>query len=210
MSDIIWEKYRSLRPGTERNDFRLQNHAELDRAARRFEPQNANTLASALTPDYLADSLIINARNRLAPLAAFSRNFSTNPVAPKSSLEVPRATAGATGQTDPTNWESGDSTLAAIQVPVSQKSVSFHLTNAQINSGHQLSNLAGINADNFADLISDVWTALLVVGTYGTPGASTGIIGVATSFDPADVPALFTLAKNFRRRNLMLDGSYIG
>jgi hypothetical protein len=33
---------------------------------------------------------------------------------------------------------------------------------------------------------------------------------LATAFDPADIPQLFALAKNFRKRNLILDGSYIG
>ena len=216
------EKYLALQPGAERLNFRLSNEVQLLRHASAinpeavgrggniYGPQNVNTLAAALTPDYLADGLVINARNRLAPLAAFSRDFGIDPMKPKSTVQVARATSGATGQTDPSNWESGDTTLAAIGVSVSQKSVSFHLTNDQLNKGHQMANLAGINADQFADLISDVWTALLVVGTYGTPGAGTGIIGAATAFAPDDLPQIFSLAKNFRRRNLILDGSFIG
>ena len=217
------EAYKKMKPGAERNAYRLENEEELKRQAKNivalsgganrpnyFQPRDLNTLAAALTPDYLADGLIINARNRLAPLAAFSRDFGVDPMKPKSTVQVARATAGATGQTDATNWESGDTTLAAVAVTVAQKSVSFHLTNEQLNKGHQMANLAGINADQFADLISDVWTALLVVGTYGTPGAGTGVIGASTAFDPADIPQLFALAKNFRRRNLILDGSYIG
>lgn len=216
------EEYKKLPPGKERMALRVANHEEMTKQARNIvaltgpnrpihlDPRNANTLAAALTPDYLADGLIINARNRLAPLAAFSRNFGVDPMKPKSTVQVPRATAGATAQTDATNWESGDTTLTGVSVSVSQKSVSFHLTNDQLNKGHVMENLAGINADQFADSISDVWTALLVVGTYGTPGAGTGIIGAASAFDPADIPQLFALAKNFRRRNLILDGSYIG
>lgn len=219
LGNPLVEGYKKMKPGAERNKFRMENHDALQGVAMaihhgnpgvRFDPQNANTLAAALTPDYLADGLIINARNRLAPLAAFSRNFSVDPMKPKSTVQVARATAGATAQTDPTNWESGDTTLAAVAVSVSQKSVSFHLTNDQLNKGHQIANLAGINADQFADAISDVWTALLVVGTYGTPGAGTGVVGASTAFDPADIPQLFALAKNFRRRNLIMDGSYLG
>lgn len=216
------EKYKVMPPGAERNAFRLANDSEMRKQSKNivalsgahrptfFDPRNANTLAAALTPDYLADGLIINARNRLAPLAAFSRDFGTDPMKPKATVQVARATVGATAQTDATNWESGDTTLAAVAVTVNQKSVSFHLTNDQLNKGHLMANLAGINADQLADAISDVWTALLVVGTYGTPGAGTGIIGAATAFDPADIPQLFSLAKNFRARNLILDGSYIG
>jgi hypothetical protein len=213
----IIENYRKLKPGAERMALRVENHdfllancqaviGERDFASIR----NANTLAAALTPDYLADGLIVNARNRLAPLAAFSTDFGVDPMKPKSTVQVPRATVGATGQTDPTNWESGDTTLAAIGVTVSQKTVSFHLTNDQLNKGHVMAKLAGINADQFSDLISDVWTALLVVGTYGTPGAGTGIIGAASAFAPDDLPQIFAIAKNFRRRNIILDGSYIG
>lgn len=217
------EKYRAMTPGPERLQFRLANESQLlrvsnvinpeaaGRGGQIYGPQNANTLAAALTPDYLADGLIINARNRLAPLAAFSTDFGVDPMKPKSTVQVPRATAGATGQTDATNFESGDTTLAAIAVSVSQKTVSFHLTNDQLNKGHTMAKIAGINADQFADLISDVWTALLVVGTYGTPtaGVAGGTMGAASTFDPGDLPLLFGLAKNFRRRNLIMDGAYL-
>jgi hypothetical protein len=124
---------------------------------------------------------------------------------------VKRATAGATAQTNPSNWESGDSTATNIAVTVNAISVSFHA----LNKGWQMSNLAGINADNFCDAISDVWTALLLAANYGTPTAWNGtnlggIIGTAPNFDATDMPQLFAMAKNFRRRNLILDGSYIG
>jgi hypothetical protein len=212
---ILLDTYNSLKPGPERQAFRIANHADLEKAKRRYDPQSANTLAAALTPDYLADALVINARNRLAPLAAFSRDFGTDPLKPRAIVQVKRATAGATAQTNPTNWESGDTTATNIAVTVNAIAVSFHLTFDQINKGWEIANLAGINADQFCDAISDVWTALLLAATYGTPVAWNGsnlggIIGTAPNFDPTDVPQLFAMAKNFRRRNLILDGSYIG
>jgi hypothetical protein len=204
--DILWDKYTSLRPGAERNAFRLQNHVELERISRHFDPQGANTLASALVTDYLADGLIVIAANKLAPLALFSRKFNTAPLSPRDTVQVPKATAGATSQTNASNWETGDSTLTNVAVTVNQISQSFHLTNDQLNKGFELAQLAAINADVFANAISDIWTALDIVGNFGTAQ----IIGLSSAFDPADLPAIFTTAKNFRVRNLLLDGAYIG
>lgn len=213
------EKYRGLKPGAERQALRLENHADLVRMARDvtapdtmarslsfFGPQNANTLAAALTPDYLADGLLIVARNKLAPLALFSTDFGVDRMKPRATVQVAKATVGATGQTNATNFESGDTTLAAVAVTVNQLTQSFHLTNDQLNKGHKLANLAGINADTFADMISDVWTALDVAGNFG----AAQVVGAATAFSPSSLPAIFATAKNYRRRNLLLDGAYIG
>lgn len=223
LGNPLVENYRKLKPGAERQAFRLENQGDLQRFASAaagpenfgraqaiFGPQNANTLAAALTPDYLADGLIVIASAKLAPLALFSTDFGVDRMKPRATVQVAKATVGSTGQTNPTNFESGDSTLAAVEVTVNQIVQSFHISNNDMQKGHKLANLAGINADTFANALSDVWTALLLAATYGTPGAGTGIIGASTAFAPDDLPALFGLAKNFRQRNLILDGSYIG
>jgi ATP-dependent Clp endopeptidase proteolytic subunit ClpP len=199
------ETYRTMRAGADRLNYRISNWDALETVHRQFGPQNANTLGSSLVPDTLADQVIVVANNKLAPLTAFSRDFGANPIRPRSTVQVAKATAGASTQTNATNFESGDSTLTNVGVTVNQLTQSFHLTNDQINKGFVMAQLAGINADVFCNAISDVWTALCIAGNYG---AAT-VIGTAANFDPSDLPPIFELAKNYRRRNLVLDGGHL-
>ena len=126
-------------------------------------------------------------------------------MAPLATVQVRKATAGATTQTNATNFESGDSTLDNIPVTINQYSQSFHITNAEMNSGHSLANLAQINAQTFVNSISDVYTALMVAANFGA--ATT--IGAAANFDSADLPPILALAKNYRSKNLLLDGGHL-
>ena len=87
----------------------------------------ANTFSSTLKPDALIDGLIVVANNRLAPLRAFSTLFSADPVRPMAIVQVKKATAGATGQTNPTNLESGDSSVGPISCTMGHKTQSFHV-----------------------------------------------------------------------------------
>jgi ATP-dependent protease ClpP protease subunit len=197
----VLDEYRALKPGPARAAFREERHDALLRQA----PQNANTFGSSLVPDSLADAVVTVAHNKLAFLNAFSVDFGTDELRPKATVQVAKATAGATGQSDATNFESGDSTLTNIGVSVSQKSVSFHISNGQYNQGFRLNQIAAINANVLADMISDVVTALMLTGTYGT--ALT--IGAAANFDAADLPPIYGAAKNYNRKNLILDGGHL-
>lgn len=197
----VMDEYRKLPAGSNRAEFRAARHAELLRQS----VQGANTLSSSLVPDALADSVVTVAHNKLAYLNAFSQDFGIDEMRPKATVQVPKATAGATAQSDATNFESGDSTLTNIGVSVAQKSVSFHLTNTQLNQGYKLNQIATINANVLCDTISDVVTALMVTGTYGTAVT----IGAAANFDSADLPPIYAAAKNYNRKNLILDGGHL-
>jgi ATP-dependent Clp protease protease subunit len=199
------EAYRGMQPGAARRDFRVQNFADLRREHQRISPQAANTLAAALIPDFLADGIIVQAQNKLAMLNAFTRDFGVDPLRPRATVQVTKATAGATGQQNASSFESGDTTLAAAAVTVNHESVSFHLTTNQLNQGFRLAQLAEINAEVMANQISDRVTAVILVGTYG---AGT-VIGAAANFDSADLPPIWALAKNYRRKHLILDGGHL-
>lgn len=201
------ENYRKMKVGKERNAFRVANHTDLVQVTRSLVrgPQNANTIDATLVPDYLADAVVTVLNDRLASLGAFSRDFGTAPMKPLAKVQVAKATAGATTQTNATDFESGNSTLDNIEVVVAQLTQSFHLVNSQLNQGFQLSQVAAVNAHAFANAISDVWTALLLVANYG----ATTTIGSAANFDSADLPAIWALAKNYNQRNLVLDGGHI-
>lgn len=204
----LLDKYRGMRAGLDRQTFRLQNFADLQHAQRRFNPRAANTLDAALVTDWLADGLVVVATQRLAALAGFSRDFGVDQMKPRATVQVRKATAGATSQTNPTNFETGDSAVDNIPVTVNQISQSFHITNDELNSGFRMQHLAEKNAMVFANALSDIWTALILDATYASPAAVN--IGAATVFDQGTVATLYGTAKNFTAKNLILDGSYVG
>ena len=173
LGNKLVEEFDAMKPGAERKRFAVANHSDLlshndDLIAKRG-PRNANTMAAGLVTDYLHDALVVVATNKLSPLNAFSTMFSADPMKPRATVQVPKSTSGSTVQTNPSNFESGDGQVDAIAVTVNQKSVSFHVTNTELQQGYQLAQLAEKNAHALADSISDIWTALLDATTYATP-----------------------------------------
>lgn len=223
LGNTLIEDYRKLRAGWDRREFALANWNELQNAyeqehiramaslpiteqlRRLHSPRAINTYDAALVTDRLADSFITTLGTKLAALRGFSREFGTDRLKPRATVQVPKATVGATTQTNPSNFELGDSTTDNIPITVNQLSQCFHVTNDQLNSGHQLMTVADKNAQAFANAISDIWTALLIVGNYG----ATTVIGLATAFDASDLAIIYALAKNYNSKNLILDGGHL-
>jgi hypothetical protein len=202
------EQYRGMRAGRERQVFAIANFDQLIAQRRRLNPRAANTVDSALITDFLADAIVTVANNKLGALAGFSRDFGTDRYKPTAQVQVKLALSTGAAQTNPTNFETGDSTLDNIAVAVNQVSRSFHVSNNDLNSGIRLANLAEINANTFANAISDIWTALILDATYASPAALN--IGAAANFDSGSLADIYGTAKNFRQKNLILDGAYVG
>ena len=206
LGNALLEKHKGFQAGNDRRKFLVANHSELLRQSAIHAPQNANTFASGLVVDYLADAVITVAATRLALVSAFSRNVGLDNLRPRASVQVKKYTTGTAAQTNPTSWETNnDSTLAATAVTVNQISKNFTVSQQELNQGFMLSDLAAGSADLFAYGISDVLTALMVSGNYGTAVT----IGTAANFDTSDLPAILALAKNYRSKNLILDGGHI-
>ncbi len=206
LGNPLLEKHKSLRAGAERRKFLVENHSELLRQSQIHAPQNANTFTSTLVVDYLADAIITVAATKLAMVDAFSRNVGLDNLRPKATVRVKKFTTGTAAQVNPTNWETNnDSTLAATSVTVDQISKNFTVTQEELNQGFALADLAAGSADLFAYGISDKITAVMTAANYGT--AIT--IGTAANFDTSDLPAILAAAKNYRSKNLVLDGGHI-
>lgn len=206
LGNPLLEAHKKLPAGADRRSWLIQNHSELLRQSAIHAPQNANTFASGLVVDYLADAVITVAANRLALVSAFSRNVGLDNLRPRATVQVKKYTTGTAAQTNPTSWETNnDSTLAATSVTVNQISKNFTVTQQELNQGFSLADLAAGSADLFAYGISDVLTALMVSGNYGTSVT----IGTAANFDTSDLPAILALAKNYRSKNLILDGGHL-
>jgi len=206
LGNPLLEKHKSLRAGAERRRFLVENHSELLRQQSIFAPQNANSFTSTLVVDYLADAIITVAAAKLAMVDAFSRNVGLDNLRPKAIVRVKKFTTGTAAQVNPTNWETNnDSTLAATSVTVNQISKNFTVTQEELNQGYALADLAAGSADLFAYGISDKITAVMTAANYGTAVT----IGTAANFDTSDLPAILAAAKNYRSKNLVLDGGHI-
>jgi ATP-dependent Clp protease protease subunit len=206
LGNPLLEKHKTFRAGADRRKWLIENHSELLRQNQIHAPQNTNTFASTLVVDYLADAVITVAATRLALLDGFTRNVGLDNLRPRATVRVKRYTTGSAAQTNATNFETNDdSQLAATTVTVNQISKIFSIQNAELNQGFQLADLAQGSADLFAYGISDVVTALMVSANYDSPTT----IGTAANFDTSDLPAILALAKNYRSKNLVLDGGHI-
>lgn len=206
LGNPLLEAHKKMQAGAKRRDFLIQNHSELLRQASIHAPQNANSFTSTLVVDYLADAVITVAATRLALVSAFSRNVGLDNLRPKATVRVKRFTTGTAAQVNPTNWETNNnSELAATTVSVDQISKNFTVTQEELNQGFALADLAQGSADLFAYGISDKLTALMTAANYGTAVT----IGAASAFDTSDLPAILATAKNYRQKNLILDGGHL-
>jgi hypothetical protein len=160
----------------------------------------ANTLSSNLVLDTLSQAIITTLGNRLAPLNAFSKDFSADGMKQNASVQVPKATTGSAIQTNPTNFETGDTTMTNVNVLVQHYSKSFHLTSESLNQGFRLENLAEINAQIVANKLIDV--ALAPVTATNFP---TNVTVAQASFVAANVKTLWAAASKSMTRNLILD-----
>ena len=208
LGNPLLEKHKSLRAGADRQRFLIQNHSELLRQSRIIAPQNANTFAAGLVVDYLADSVITVATAKLAMVANFTRNVGLDNLRPRATVQVKKFTTGDDAVDNATNFEDGsanESTLAATSVTVNQITKTFTVTQQELNQGFALSDLAQGSAEIFALAISKKITAQMTAALFG---AGT-VIGTAANFDTSDLPAILALAKNYRNKLLLLDGSHM-
>lgn len=204
----LLEQRNKLKPGPARNRFLVENHAELLRQSRMHAPQNANTFASGLVVDYLADSVITVATAKLAMVSGFTRNVGLDNLRPRATVQVKKFTTGDDAQDNLTDFENAsnnESTLAATSVTVNQITKTFTVTQQELNQGFALSDLALGSAEIFALGISKKITAVMTSANYG---AGT-VIGTAANFDSSDLRAILALAKNYRQKLLLLDGGHI-
>ena len=165
----------------------------------------SNTFSSTLKPASLADGLITIGNNRLAKLNAFTTKFTADRLRPGASLVIPLATGGSVGQSNPTNLESGDGVVGPITVTMTHVTQSFHLSIADRNNGFTLEHLAPVNVNLFADAISDVITPLMTVANFGAAIP----VGVAATFNGGSLSPVLAAAKNYRSKNLLLDGGHL-
>ena len=97
-----------------------------------------------------------------------------------------------------------DSTVGNIEVTPHQITVSFQVSNADLNSGLRMENLVEINAKKFASAV--MAAALAPVTTANFPVALTS---AAAAFGFGDLATLQASLKKSSEKNLILDGAYL-
>lgn len=164
----------------------------------------ANTLSSSLVLDTIAKSAKKVLPQRLAAYSGFTTDFSdeTMFVNAGQSLQVSLATAAATAQSSPTNWESGDTTIANRPITVTPYSISWHLTPAQTNNSFRMEQLVGINVDAFANKLASVINALFD-GTHWT-----NFIEAQSTFSVTNLKTMRAGIARSPQRNILLDSTY--
>src|ERR1043165_6844953 len=102
----------------------------------------ANSLSSSLVLVSISRVCITPLGNILARFRAFSSNFSDETYTKGQNVRFRFANAGPTAQTNPTNWESGDSGQTNVNLQVNHYSVSWQIDPDAIEKGFVLDQLA--------------------------------------------------------------------
>lgn len=160
----------------------------------------SNSLSSNVVLDTLSDRVITTLGNRLAPLRSFSKDFSAEIMNQSKSVQVKKYTAASAVQTNPTNFETGDTTQDNVAVTLSHYSKSFYLTSSDINQQQRLMDAADINLQIVANKIIDV--AFTPVTATNFP---TNVTIAQASFSVTNVKTLWASVAKSPMRHLILD-----
>jgi hypothetical protein len=163
-----------------------------------------NTYSSSLLTQKLEEAATTVLQAKLAPLSAFTKGFTTDEYKPRATCQLKFVTATSSTQKNPTDFESGDSTVSNVQIAVDQYSQAFHVSNDELNSGLRLENLANINAAVFGKTIMDVVFTLLTSGNYNV-----GVTRGSTAFAFSDTATAWGLLKKSSLKTAILDGDYM-
>lgn len=167
--------------------------------------RNANTVDAALANTILSSDAVTTMRTYFAPWTGFTRTVQMSPVSKRQTLEVPLVSSAGSMQTNATNYETGDTTLAPIAITTAEYSKSFHVTRPQTNLGLQLSAHAPTHAKILGEGISALFTALMTNANYGADV----VIGAAADFSATDLPAILAYGKNYTKTTLVIDGGHL-
>lgn len=171
--------------------------------------QNGNTYSATLVTAFLGDGATTILQKKLASLAAFSKNWSTDRYKPLATGQLKKVTVGSTTQTNATNFESGDSTVTNVQCTVAQYTQSFQVSNADVNSGLRMQDLVKINSSAFGNKLMQVATAPITEANFANYNSGSYIAAPA-AFGWSDMALIWGALKNANERQAVLDGEYIG
>lgn len=163
----------------------------------------ANTIDADLLIDTLSKRVVTTLGPALAPLKAFTSDFSTDLYTQTKAVQVTVVTGGSTTQTNPSNFEtSGDSTTDNVAVTMNHYSNSFHITSAQLNQQFRIEQLADKNLQALANKIVDVAMTPIDATNFTNESAATAQASITTAILQT---AWGTIADS-PVKNVLLDG----
>jgi len=162
----------------------------------------ANSLSSSLVLDTLAEATLTTLGNRLAPLRAFSTDFTTDMMNQNAMVQVRKANAAGAVQTNPTNFETGDTNVTNVAVQVKHYSKSYNLSSQELNQGFRLEQLAAINAQVLANKIIDIALAPITATNFPS-----NVTVAQASFSATNAKTLWGFVAKSSMRHLLLDGT---
>ena len=162
----------------------------------------ANSLSSSLVLDTLAEATLTTLGNRLAPLRAFSTDFTTDMMNQNAMVQVRKANAAGAVQTNPTNFETGDTNVTNVAVQVKHYSKSYNLSSQELNQGFRLEQLAAINAQVLANKIIDIALAPITATNFPS-----NVTVAQASFSATNAKTLWGAVAKSPMRHLILDGT---
>jgi hypothetical protein len=164
----------------------------------------ANTFPTDLVKQLSRNAAMTSLGPVLGAVNAFAYDVATDPQASGSTVQVDIVTDGTAAASNPTNYETGDTTKVARQVTISEVSKSFHVTQAQLNKGHSLRNLIGKNMQLVANAARDIVFAPITTTNYG----AAILDSTAADFVPADLKTIWSECKDFPEKHLLIDGAW--
>ena len=162
----------------------------------------ANSLSSSLVLDTLAEATLTTLGNRLAPLRAFSTDFTADMMNQNAFVQVRKANAAGAVQTNPTNFETGDTNVTNVAVQVKHYSKSYNLSSQELNQGFRLEQLAAINAQVLANKIIDIALAPITATNFPS-----NVTVAQASFSATNAKTLWGFVAKSSLRHLILDGT---
>lgn len=160
----------------------------------------ANAFDADLILDTMSKQVLTTLGNRLAPLSAFCRDFTTDVLVQNAYVQVKKPEATSAIQTNPTNFETGDTNVNNVGVQVKHYSKSFTVGSMEYNQGFRLADLVDINAQTVANKIIDIALAPITATNFAT-----NVTVAQASFVAANAITLWAAVAKSSKRHLILD-----
>lgn len=143
----------------------------------------ANTYDADLVADRIADEAITVLQNRHPLFSAFSRDFGTDPLRKRATVQVEKSGTPATGTQNPTSYAGADSTNSNVAVAVNEEHVAYYLTNQELMQGHKIETKT---ANHVGALLDQCWgrVAALLDETVFT---NTVVVATEAAIDADDL-----------------------
>ena len=167
----------------------------------------SNSYASPLLTQILEEQAVTVLSDVLAPVSAFARQFSVDRYKPRATAEVKFVTAGATTQKNATDFENSatsDSTVTNVQLAPDLYTQSFQISNADLNSGLRLADLAEKNLRVFGETLLDAIFAPLTDANFAV-----AMTRAPAAFAFSDMATAWGMLKKSPIKYAVLDGEFM-